>query len=53
MLAAEDQESHLKILRDILTVFSIQTKIDDILQLETPEEVLAYLGKSLEHGEDI
>ena len=53
MLAAEDQESHLKILRDILTVFSIQTKIDDILQLETPEEVLTYLGKSLEHGEDI
>ncbi|MBC5688898.1 PRD domain-containing protein [Mediterraneibacter sp. NSJ-55] len=53
MLAAEDQESHLKILRDILAVFSIQTKIDDILQLETPEEVLAYLGKSLEHEEDL
>lgn len=52
MLAAKDQESHLRILRDMLEVFSIQTKIDDILQQNTPAEVLDYLRKALKYEEE-
>lgn len=52
MLAAKDQESHLRILRDMLEVFSIQTKIDDILQQNTSEEVLEYLRKALKYEEE-
>ena len=35
VLAAEDQEKHLKILRDIASIFSIQARIDDILALNS------------------
>lgn len=51
MLSATDQERHLKILRDLLEVFSIQAKVDDILQKRTPSEVLDYLYKILRYGE--
>lgn len=47
MLAVEDHESHLKILRDLLEVFSIQTKIDDVLQKKTPEAVREYLEANI------
>lgn len=44
-LAAEDQEKHLKILKDIMTVFEIESRVDDVAALETKEEVLSYLKK--------
>lgn len=47
VLSPVDQESHLHILRDIMTIFSIQTKVDDLLQLESAVEVLTYITKNL------
>ncbi len=47
VLSAIDQESHLKILKDILNVFSIETRIDKLLQMERKEEVRAYLERLL------
>ena len=44
-LAAKDQEKHLKILKDIMTVFEIASRVDDVAELETREEVLDYLEK--------
>lgn len=49
VLAAEDQEKHLRILRDISAVFSIQARIDDILALDTARQVREYLMGVLEH----
>lgn len=43
MLAAVDQEKHLRILKEIADVFSIQTRIDDILGMDSEEEILTYL----------
>lgn len=43
LLAASDQESHLKILRDIAEIFSIQARVDELTSLSDEESVLAYL----------
>ena len=51
VLAAVDQESHLKILKDILNIFTIETRVEDLMQKKEPEEVLAYIGKVLETEE--
>ncbi len=42
-LAAEDQEKHLKILKDIMTIFSIQSRVDEIASLSTKESILQYM----------
>lgn len=44
ILAASDQESHLKILRDIAEIFSIQARMDDLAGLPDAESVMRYLG---------
>ena len=43
VFAAKDQESHLKMLKDISEIFSIQTRIDEILECEGPEEIRKYM----------
>lgn len=48
VLSPVDQESHLHILRDIMSIFSIQTNVDNILQLDSVEEVLAFMKDNLE-----
>lgn len=45
LLAAPDQEKHLKILRDIADIFSIQSRIDDLINLPDEDSVLDYLKK--------
>lgn len=44
-LAAEDQEKHLRILKDIMTVFEEPSHVDELAELETVEEIEAYLRK--------
>lgn len=48
MLAAVDQESHLKILKDILNVFTIEARVDDLIRKKEPECVLQYIRSVLE-----
>lgn len=48
VLAAVDQESHLKILKDILNVFTIESRIDDLIRKKDSEEVLKYISRLLE-----
>lgn len=50
MLSPVDQKSHLEILKDILTIFAIQTRIDDCQQFTTPQEILNWLKEILERG---
>jgi transcriptional antiterminator/mannitol/fructose-specific phosphotransferase system IIA component len=45
ILATEDQEKHLKILKDIADIFSIQNRIDELVQCNSPKEVREYLIK--------
>lgn len=47
VLSPIDQERHLHILRDIMSIFSIQTNVDDLLQMDSEEEVLGYLQRNL------
>lgn len=49
ILAAVDQESHLKILKDILNVFTIEARVDDLVRKKDPEEVLGYIRGVLEN----
>lgn len=49
VLAAVDQESHLKILKDILNVFTIEARVDDLVHKKDPEEVLRYIRGVLEN----
>lgn len=42
MLAAEDQESHLKILRDIMTIFENDEIVDEIVEKTSSKEVLEF-----------
>ena len=48
VLAAVDQEKHLRILKEIAEIFYIQTMIDDLIQMENQEEVLMYLENLIE-----
>lgn len=47
VMAAEDQEKHLKILKDIMTVFSEKTNIEKLLTLKDPESVCCYLKERI------
>ncbi|MEF9967285.1 MAG: BglG family transcription antiterminator [Longicatena sp.] len=48
VLSPIDQESHLHILRDIMSVFSIQTNVDNLLQLEDESSVIEFFKQNLE-----
>ena len=50
VLAAENQESHLKILKDILNIFTIETRIDELIQKNQPSEIIDSIKKILESG---
>lgn len=47
ILAAEDQESHLKVLKDIVDIFTIQTRIDELLKSNDEQEVYHYIESIL------
>lgn len=47
VLATKDQESHLRILKDIVEIFSMQPRIDELLKMQSPEEILTYLQRIL------
>lgn len=47
VMAAEDQEKHLKILKDIMAVFSKDGNIKILKALDTPEEVYETLRKMI------
>ncbi len=48
VLAAEDQESHLKILHDIMTIFEDDEVIEEILALKSVEDILKLFKKILD-----
>lgn len=48
-LAAEDQEKHLKILRDIMNIFSEEKHVEKAAGLRKKEEILEYLAGILEN----
>lgn len=43
VMAAKDQEKHLKILKDIMTVFSVEGNAEHLTEVETSEEVMDFL----------
>lgn len=47
VLAAEDQESHLKILRDIMTLFEEDKAVDVLLEMDSPQQILTYFERRL------
>lgn len=48
VMAVKDQEKHLKILKDIMTLFSVEGNADKMIEFDTPAEVLEFLDESLE-----
>lgn len=52
VLAASDQVSHLKILRDITELFSIQARVDDLISLPDEDSIRQYLEKLPLHDVD-
>lgn len=48
VMAVKDQEKHLKILKDIMTLFSVEGNADKMIEFDTPAEVLEFLSESLE-----
>lgn len=51
VLAAEDQEKHLKIIKDIRKIFSVKERINELQQLNTAREVITYIANILEDDE--
>ena len=52
VLAAEDQESHLKILHDIMTIFEDDEVIEEILALKSVEDILKLFEKILDQKQN-
>ena len=52
LLAAEDQEKHLKILQDILVLVSDPASVERIAGCTTPTELLASIGRLLAQAEE-
>lgn len=52
VLAAEDQEKHLKIIKDIRTIFSVKSRITEMQRLISSEEVIGYILRILEDQKD-
>lgn len=53
LLAAVDQEKHLKILQDILELIGDPGSVDRLTACETPAEFLALVGRLLAEQEEI
>lgn len=51
-LAAEDQEKHLKILKDIMTVFSVESMVETIAVQRSGEEILRLLAEAIKEGQE-
>lgn len=47
-LATVDQERHLKILSDIMDAFAIESRVDELAALNSPEEILEAVSEYLE-----
>ena len=47
VMAVKDQERHLKILKDIMTMFSVEGNADKLFEFQTPAEVLEFLRENL------
>ena len=47
LLAAEDQESHLKVLRDLMTIFAKEENVDLLMEQQSPTAVLAMMKQIL------
>ncbi len=52
LLAPVDKESHLEILRDLMRIFAVQTRIDELQHKKTAYEVLENLENYLNQGEE-
>lgn len=52
LLAPVDKESHLEILRDLMRIFAVQTRIDELQQKKTAYEVLESLEYYSNQGEE-
>lgn len=52
VLAAEDQEKHLKILQDILVLVSTSDSIESLTACESPAAVLACIGRLLAQADE-
>lgn len=52
LLAPVDKESHLEILRDLMRIFAVQTRIDELQHKNTPYEVLESLEYYLNQEEE-
>lgn len=48
ILATEDQENHLKILRDIMTVFERDETVDELLEKTSPLGILETIERILD-----
>ncbi len=44
MLAPVDKESHLEIIRDLMRIFAVQTRIDELQHQDSPAQVLEMLA---------
>ena len=53
VLAAEDQEKHLKILQDILQIISDEETVSQLIQPSSPERVLAVIKEKLSDSDSI
>lgn len=47
IMAVKDQEKHLKVLKDIMTLFSVEGNSDKLFEFDTPTEVLEFLRDNL------
>ncbi|MFQ9514794.1 MAG: BglG family transcription antiterminator [Eubacterium sp.] len=52
ILAAEDNESHITILRDIMTIFEQDQVVDQLLEKTSPQEILTLFKNILEHKKE-
>lgn len=52
VLAPVDKESHLEILRDLMRIFAVQTRIDELQHKKTAYEVLENMESYLNQGEE-
>lgn len=47
VMAVKDQEKHLRLLKDIMTLFSVEGNADKLFEFDTPAEVLEFLKENL------
>ena len=48
VLAAEDQEAHLKVLKDIMRIIEVFSHVEELEKKETVEDALDYLRKIID-----